>query len=275
VVAPPYCTLAVGADRLEYRRVAGDPARPTLVLLHEGLGCVALWRDFPEQLAAATGCGVFLYSRLGYGGSSARALPWPLDYMQQEGRVGLPRILAAAEIGDCVLVGHSDGASIALVNAGAVRAPEVKGLVVIAPHVFTEEVGLISIRAAREAFRFRDLRARLAKYHGANVDGAFSGWSDSWLHPDFAQWNIEGFLPPVKVPVLQLQGTEDQYGSSAQVTAIARQVGGAVETHLLQACKHAPQFEQTEETLRLISGFVARLVPGGSKPHYAAGPSRA
>jgi pimeloyl-ACP methyl ester carboxylesterase len=241
-------------------------------LLHEGLGCVALWRDFPEQLAAVTGCGVFLYSRLGYGGSSARALPWPLDYMQQEGCVGLPRVIEAAGIDDCVLIGHSDGASIALVNAGAVRAPQVKGLVVIAPHVFTEEVGLLSIRAAREGYRKGGLQARLAKYHGANVD-VFSGWCDSWLHPDFARWNIEEYLPHIKVPVLQIQGTEDQYGSSAQVIAIARQVGASVETHLLQACKHAPQFEQTAETLRLISEFVARLVSSGSKPHYAAGPS--
>ena len=264
--APLYPTLAVGADRLEYRWIAGDPVRPTLVLLHEGLGCVALWRDFPEQLAAATGCGVFLYSRLGYGGSHARALPWPLDYMQQEGRVGLPRILDAAEIGDCVLIGHSDGASIALVNAGVVRAPQVKGLVVIAPHVFTEEVGLFSIRAAREAYRNGNLRARLVKYHGTNVDGAFSGWCDSWLHPDFAQWNIEAYLPHISVPVLQIQGTQDQYGSAAQVTAIARQVGGSVETHLLHACKHAPPFEQTEETLRLISDFVARLVSVHSNP---------
>ena len=255
----PYPTLTVGAERLEYRRLAGDSARPTLVLLHEGLGCVALWRDFPERLAAATGCGVFLYSRLGYGGSSARPLPWPLDYMQQEGRDRLPRLLDAAALDDCVLLGHSDGASIALVHAGAASASRVKGVVAIAPHVFVEEIGLRSIRAAREAYRHGNLRARLAKYHGTNVDCAFSGWSDSWLHPDFVHWNIEDSLPHISVPVLQIQGAEDQYGSAAQLTAIARQVRSPVETQLLAACKHVPQLEQTELTLRLISGFIARL----------------
>lgn len=250
---------------LEVRRVApaASPSAPTLVLLHEGLGCVALWRQFPEQLALATGCPVFLYSRAGYGGSSPRALPWPLDYMQQEGLHGLPAVLDAAGIGPCVLVGHSDGASIALVNAGGVADSRVRGLVVMAPHVFTESAGLASIRAARDAYETGDLRARLARYHGTNVDCAFRGWSDSWLHPDFVRWNLEAFLPGIRVPLLQIQGREDQYGSEAQLETIARLAGGPVNTHVLDACRHAPQFEQPAQTLALVAAFVAKCREDG------------
>lgn len=253
-----YPTLVADGHRLDYRRITGANERPPLVLLHEGLGCVGLWRDFPEQLAAATGCAVFLYSRRGYGGSDARALPWPLDYMQQEGR-GLSRVLEAAEIDNCVLIGHSDGASIALVNAGAVRDSKVKAVVVLAPHVFAEIAGLASIRAARSAYVEGDLRERLARYHGANVDCAFYGWCDTWLHPDFARWNIEDCLSGIALPLLQIQGRADRYGSPAQLDAIARQVRGPVETHLLDDCNHAPQFERAAESLRLIGEFVGRI----------------
>lgn len=251
--------LAPDGPVLEARRVtaAARQGAPTLVLLHEGLGCVALWRQFPEQLAEATGCPVFLYSRAGYGGSSPRDLPWPLDYMQQEGLHGLPAVLDTAGIGPCVLIGHSDGASIALVHAGGLADPRVRGLVLMAPHVFTESEGLASIRAARAAYETGDLRDRLARYHGANVDCAFRGWSDSWLHPDFVRWNLEAFLPGIRVPLLQIQGREDQYGSEAQLAAIARLAGGPVDTHVLDACRHAPQFEQPAQTLALVAAFVS------------------
>lgn len=256
---PGYPSLNVDGRAIEYRRVAGAAARPTLVLLHEGLGCVALWREFPQQLATATGCAVFAYSRLGYGGSAPRALPWPLDYMQQEGRDGLPRTLAAARVADCVLIGHSDGASIALVHAGSMRSSQVRGVVVMAPHVFTEESGLDSIREARRAFDAGTWRQRLAKYHGANVDCAFRGWCDTWLDPEFKAWNIESYLAGIEVPLLQIQGVDDQYGSAAQLAAVARQVAGPVATHLLKDCRHAPQFEQPSATLALITEFVRRL----------------
>jgi len=253
--------LEVGGTSLETLTVPGSPEMPTLVLLHEGLGCVALWRDFPVRLAARTGCAVFAWSRPGYGNSSPRPLPWPLDYMQQEG-LALPALLDAAGIGDCVLVGHSDGASIALVAAGGARDPRIRGLVVMAPHVFAEETGLDSIRAAREAYVHGDLRQRLQKYHGDNVDCAFKGWSESWLNPDFLHWNLECWLSGIQAPMLQIQGREDQYGTVAQLDAIARGSAGPVSTHMLEDCRHAPHAEQTEITLALISTFVDGLAPG-------------
>ena len=250
-------SLEVLGRKLECLHLDGDTTRPTLVLLHEGLGCVALWRDFPQRLAAATGCAVFAYSRFGYGGSDAAPLPWPLDYMQREGRDVLPGVLAAAGIGDCVLVGHSDGASIALVHAATSGRVKVRGVVVMAPHVFAEDCGLESIANVRGQFD-AGLRHKLAKYHGANVDCAFRGWSESWLHPDFRRWNLEGFLPEITAPVLQIQGVDDQYGTAAQLQAIAAGVSGPCETHLLEDCRHAPQFEQPELTLALIEEFIRR-----------------
>ena len=257
--SPVFSRLSVNGRQIECLHLPGDPARPTLVLLHEGLGCVALWRDFPQRLATTTGCPVFAYSRAGYGHSSATPLPWPLDYMQREALQELAPLLDAAGIQDCVLFGHSDGASIALVYAGCMRDPRVRGVIVMAPHVFTEEIGLRSIAAAREAYEQGDLRAKLAKYHGENVDCAFHGWCDSWLHPDFAQWNIEHALPGIHVPLLQLQGADDQYGTPAQLAAIARGVSGPHSTVLLPDCRHAPQFEQPAATLDAVGVFLRGL----------------
>ena len=248
--------LEVDGRRIEYTKLDGDPGRPTLVLLHEGLGCVALWRDFPVRLAAATGQPIFVYSRFGYGGSEAEPLPWRLDYMQHEGSETLPRVLAAAGIGACVLIGHSDGASIALVNAGTAGRATVRGVVAMAPHVFAEDCGLDSITAVRNQY-VSGLRDRLARYHGQNVDCAFRGWSESWLHPAFRHWNLRPLLPGITAPVLQIQGEDDQYGTVAQLEAIAAGVSGSCETHLLPDCRHAPQFEQPERTLELIAGFLA------------------
>lgn len=259
VAAHPLFHVAVPGGSVECLRVASRADQPTIVLLHEGLGCVALWRDFPQRLAEASGCPVFAYSRLGYGGSSAVPLPWPLDYMEREGRDGLPALLDAAGIGDCVLFGHSDGASIALVHAGSVRDPRVRGVIVMAPHVFTEESGLESIAGARDAYREGDLRAKLAKYHGGNVDCAFHGWCDSWLHPDFKRWNIEYVLPGIEVPLLQIQGQDDQYGSTAQLDAIEAAVRGPCSTLLLRDCRHAPQFEQPARTLAASVEFIQHL----------------
>jgi len=253
--------LTVPGGDVECLRLDGQADLPTVVLLHEGLGCVALWRDFPHKLAEASGCPVFAYSRLGYGGSSPVPLPRPLDYMEREGRDGLPALLDAAGIGDCVLFGHSDGASIALVNAGAVQDPRVRGVIVMAPHVFAEETGLASIAGARDAYRAGELRAKLAKYHGRNVDCAFHGWCDSWLHPDFRRWNIEHVLSGIRVPLLQIQGEDDQYGSPAQLDAIEAAVRGPCSTLLLRDCRHAPHLEQPARTLAASVDFIRRLGP--------------
>ena len=250
--------LEIAGRRLEFRALAGDVRRPVIVLLHEGLGCVALWRDFPEKLAEATGHPVFAYSRFGYGASDPEPLPWPLDYMQREGLRSLPAVLRAAGIEDCVLLGHSDGASIALANAGGVADPRVRGLIVMAPHVFAEACGLASIQALRAEYA-AGLRARLAKYHGNNVDCAFRGWSESWTAPEFKDWDLRPLLGGITVPLLQIQGVDDQYGTAAQLRAIAAAVTGPCHTAVLADCRHAPQFEQTAQTLDLIREFLAAL----------------
>jgi pimeloyl-ACP methyl ester carboxylesterase len=250
--------LAVNGRRLEYEmNGAARPGMPTLVLLHEGLGSVALWRDFPARLAAATGCATLTYSRLGYGRSDRLAAPRAVGYMHEEALETLPAVLAELAVDDPILVGHSDGASIALIHAGAGRW-KVRGLILEAPHVFVEEVTVASIAAAKEAWQTTDLRQRLARYHD-DVDGAFMGWNDIWLHPDFRAWTIEDVLPRIACPLLLIQGADDEYGTPAQLRAIERQVRGPVEALLLPQCKHSPHRDQAEATLEAMSRFIATL----------------
>ncbi|MBL8660439.1 MAG: alpha/beta fold hydrolase [Rhodospirillales bacterium] len=252
--------FALGDSRLEWRRVhppdaAATPDRPTLVLLHEGLGCVRLWRGFPEALARRTGLGVFLYSRAGYGRSSPALGPLPVDYHRIEALEVLPAVLAAAGVDRPVLVGHSDGGTIALINAGEAEPPAL-AVVTMAAHVFNEDVTLEGIVAAREAFTGTDLRARLSVYHGNNVDGAFWGWCDAWLSPAFRDWNVELHLPSVTCPVLVIQGEDDHYGTDAQVKAIAGQVSGPAEMLMIADCGHAPHLEQPERACAAIAAFL-------------------
>ncbi len=259
--------LCIDGVDIEYRRIGAHAKatnRPVLVLLHEGLGCVAMWKDFPHELAAATGLDVFAYSRQGYGRSAPRPAPWPLDYMQKEARRFLPAVLAAAGIDESILIGHSDGASIALIHAGA-PAPgpgaRIRGLVALAPHVFVEDISITSIEAARKAYENTDLRARLARYHGRNVDDAFRGWNGAWLHEDFRNWNIEACLPAIACPVLVVQGEDDPYGTTAQVDAVVRGVGGPVRACLIPDCRHSPHLDQPHAALREITGFIRAMVP--------------
>jgi pimeloyl-ACP methyl ester carboxylesterase len=227
---------------------------PTIVMLHEGLGCVALWRDFPAKLASATGCGVVAYSRAGYGGSERVDLPRPLDYMSREARFSLPAVLGAIDFKRGILLGHSDGASIAAIYAGEHADERIKGLVLMAPHLFTEEMGLASIAEARRAYEAGDLRARLAKYH-AHVDVAFRGWNDAWLDPGFKAWNIEEAVGRWRVPALVIQGADDQYGTLKQVRAIETRSPTPVQSLILQACRHSPQSDQPQATLEAIVHF--------------------
>ncbi len=253
---------AIVADgkRLEAAAFGPPPdAAPTLVLLHEGLGCVALWRDFPQRLAEAAGCGVFVYSRAGYGRSDSVALPRPLDYMTREARLSLPAVLGAIGFERGVLVGHSDGASIAAIYAGLVDDGRVKGLVLMAPHLFTEEPGLVSIAEAKRAYETGDLKPKLAKYH-AHVDAAFLGWNSAWLDPGFKAWNIEGFVERWRLPALVIQGEDDQYGTLAQVRAIEARAPTRVESLILQDCRHSPQAEQPEATLDAIAAFCRKTL---------------
>jgi len=252
--------LTAAGHRLECAWAGPSPdAEPTVVFLHEGLGSVGLWRDIPQAVAEATGAGAFAYSRIGYGRSDPCPLPRPLDYMHDEALRVLPAVLRAAGIREHVLFGHSDGASIALIHAGGTPQPGLKGLVLEAPHVFAEAVGIAAIGRARDAYRRGDLRDRLARHHGANVDCAFRGWADAWSDPAFRSWNIEGFLAAVRVPILLIQGEDDEYGSAAQLHAIERQAGGPVETLLLPACGHAPHRDRRAEVLAAAARFIRRV----------------
>ena len=249
----------VVADGKRLEAVAYGPPpdqAPTIVMLHEGLGCVALWRDFPQKLAAATGHGVFAYSRAGYGGSERIPLPRPLDYMSREARFSLPAVLDAIGFRRGILLGHSDGASIAAIYAGESADERIEGLVLMAPHLFTEAPGLASIAEARRAYETGDLRSRLAKYH-ADVDIAFRGWNGAWLDPGFEAWNIEDAVGRWRVPALVIQGADDQYGTLEQVRAIERRSPKAVTSLVLEACRHSPQIDQPQATLEAIVRFCA------------------
>jgi pimeloyl-ACP methyl ester carboxylesterase len=249
----------VAGHRLECVRIRGAKSEPTLVFLHEGLGSVALWKDFPARVADATGCPVLFYSRAGYGRSSAAALPRATDYMHVEALNVLPALLDRLGIVDPVLIGHSDGASIALLHAGSGKRP-VRALVALAPHVFVEDMSIASIAEVRRQYETTDLRERLGRRH-ADPDAAFRGWNDIWLAPSFRSWNIEACLRGVRCPLLLVQGRDDEYGSKAQLDAIERQVAGRVVRVELGDCRHSPHRDQPEATLAAIADFVATISP--------------
>ncbi|MCX7155266.1 MAG: alpha/beta hydrolase [Rhodocyclales bacterium] len=245
---------------LEYLLIpAHQINRPTLVLLHEGLGSVAMWRDFPERLAAATGCRTLVYSRYGYGQSDVLAEAFATDFMHREGREVLTELLAELDIENPVLVGHSDGASIALLHAGDSRS-KVAGLVVMAPHCFVEDISIRSIQAAKVAFETTDLPAKLAKYHH-DVRRTFYGWNDIWLHTDFRSWNIEDCLSHIRCPILAIQGVDDEYGTMAQIEAIAAQATASPDVELLKLadCRHSPHRDQTLAVIEAIGRFADRV----------------
>jgi pimeloyl-ACP methyl ester carboxylesterase len=246
--------LHIGPHRLEYAW-AGEPGARALVLLHEGLGSVGLWRDFPVRLSEAAGLPVFAYSRPNYGRSSPSApLPRPVRYMHDEALL-LPEVLRAAGISEPVLFGHSDGASIALLHAAA---QPVRGLVLEAPHVFAEELSLESIARAREAYEGGDLRARLSRWHD-EVDAAFWGWNGPWLHPGFRGWNLTGCLTSIQAPTLLIQGAADEYGTLAQIEAIQRGLPTRAETLILPGAGHSPHKDRESEVLAATSRFIRSL----------------
>ena len=250
--------LSVRGHSLEVLRIlAREGGAPELVFLHEGLGSVSHWKDFPERVAQATGCPVTVYSRYGSGNSDLLETPHGVRYMHDEGLLVLPDLLSQLEIENPILVGHSDGGSIAIVYAGAHDC--VQGLVLMAPHVFVEDLSVASIAEAKVRFETTDLPAKLARHHRDAVR-TFWGWNDIWLHPQFRSWNIEEYLPRITCPTLVIQGLEDQYGTMAQVAAIQAQSGGPVEVMALEKCKHSPQRDQPEKVLEAITGFVRRVV---------------
>jgi pimeloyl-ACP methyl ester carboxylesterase len=257
--------VAAAGHHLEYAWIEGaraDAASPTLVFLHEGLGSIRQWRDFPQKVAEATGCRALVYDRYGYGNSDvleeARA---GVRFMHDGALKELPDLLMNLKIVNPILVGHSDGASIALIYAGT---HPVRGLAVMAPHVFVEEFNLKSIRDLNAGFETSGLAERLGKYH-RDARKTFHLWADAWLDPEFRKWNIEEYLPGLRCPVLAIQGEGDQYGTMAQLDAIARQVKGSCERLMLPDCGHAPFRDQPEKVLKSVSDFIGKILGTNGK----------
>ncbi|MFN0314825.1 MAG: alpha/beta fold hydrolase [Burkholderiales bacterium] len=241
--------------RIEYQwfRPEGAKHANPIVMLHEGLGSLSLWKEFPVELAQVTGHAVLAYSRYGYGKSSPLGEKREPRYMHDEALDALPALLKELQIENPVLFGHSDGASIALVHAGARRCP-VAALIVLAPHVFTEEMGVRSIERVREAYLSGDLKSRLAKRHD-DPDSAFWGWNDIWLDPRFREWNIEEYLPAIECPVLAMQGHDDEYGTMEQIHRLVRAVE-RIEVKKLANCGHSPHRDQPRIVLAAVAQFL-------------------
>lgn len=262
--------LNVAGQSLEYRMIGPRPGEaPTIVMLHEGLGSVGLWGDFPDKLAAATGAGIFVYSRAGYGQSSGVKLPRPLSYMHDEARDILPELLTAIGFKRGLLLGHSDGASIATVYAGSIQDHRIRGLILIAPHFFVEDVSIQSIAEAKTAYAQTDLRAKLARWH-KDPDNAFRGWNDAWLDPKFREWDITQELAYIRVPILIVQGEGDQYGTVKQIEIAREECYCPVEVALLAGAKHSPQREAPDAALKAVSEFANRLLRDHAEGRIAA-----
>ncbi len=253
-------SVQAAGHSLNYEWIASEGAAgPVLVFLHEGLGSIRQWRDFPARVAQATGCRALAYDRYGYGQSDVlREAKRTVQFMHDEALVALPQLLSALEVARPVLVGHSDGASIALIHAGA--GFEVAGVAAMAPHVFIEEVCITSIAAAAHAFETTDLAEKLGRYH-RDARRTFDGWADVWRENDFRRWDIrEEYLPGIRCPVLAIQGHDDEYGTMAQLDEIARRVAGPCELVKLEACGHSPFRDQPEKTLGSVAAFVGRIL---------------
>jgi pimeloyl-ACP methyl ester carboxylesterase len=246
--------LTVQGNSVEVQRIRARSANsPELVFLHEGLGSTSHWKDFPQRVAEATGAPVTVYSRYGCGNSTLLAGPRTVRYMHDEALNSLPDLLAQLHINNPILIGHSDGASIALIYAGA--HDHVRSLILLAPHVFVEDLSIASIAQAKTSFETTNLPEKLARHH-RDAARTFWGWNNIWLHPDFLSWNIEEYLPRISCPILVIQGLDDEYGTKAQVQAIVEQAGGLVETLLLAKCRHSPQRDQADAVLAAIATFV-------------------
>jgi len=249
-------------QRLEGRWIGPPPGdAPTIVFLHQGLGCAGMWRDFPARMASATGCGALVYSRLGHGASEALRGPRSIRYLHDEALEVLPAVLTHFGLREVVLFGHSDGASIAILYAGSgenrpVGRRLVRALVLEAPHVYVEAEALEGIRRISREYATTPLKERLARHHGDNTDSMFQAWADVWLRPEFRSWNIEGVLPSIESPVLVIQGDEDEYGTVSQVEAVVKGVRGPARSLLLAHCGHSPHSERPAEVLDAASRFV-------------------
>src|SRR5579871_4707094 len=252
---PPTGFLRINDSDLEYRMLGPSPAdAPTIVMLHEGLGSAAMWGAFPQQLQAATGAGVFVYSRAGYGASSPVRLPRPLDYMHREALDVLPKLLEQIGFRRGILLGHSDGASIAAIYAGGVQDHRVRAIALIAPHFIVEDISVRSIAEIKTAYETTNLREKLARWH-SDVDNAFYGWNGAWLDPAFRNWDISEYLAYIRVPVAIIQGADDQYGTLRQVEIAQEECYCPVDVTIIEGAGHSPHREAPEKMLHTISEF--------------------
>jgi pimeloyl-ACP methyl ester carboxylesterase len=247
--------LCIGDSDLEYRMIGPAPsAAPTIVMLHEGLGSAGLWGDFPDKLQAATGAGVFAYSRAGYGTSSPAKLPRPLDYMHIEALDMLPQLLDKIGFRRGLLLGHSDGASIAAIYAGSHQDHRVQGVAMIAPHFIVEDISVKSIAEIKQAYETTELRTKLARWH-KDIDNAFYGWNTAWLDPAFRDWDISEFLGYIRVPIAILQGVDDKYGTIRQIEIAREECYCPVDVTEIPGAGHQPHREAPGATLDAIADF--------------------
>jgi len=238
-----------------YYPEAATASKTVLVFLHDSLGCIRLWRDFPEKLAQAAGCPALLYDRQGYGESSPfRSVDRGQDYLEQEADV-LERLLEKLQVPQAILFGHSDGGSIALIAAAKYKS-RIKAIITEGAHVFVEEVTLAGIREAVEAYQTTNLPQKLQKYHSAKTEAVFRAWTDTWLSSSFRSWNIEHFLPAILCPALIIQGEKDEYGTLAQVEAVVQQAQGPVQQLILPDIGHTPHREAPEQVLEKSAHFI-------------------
>ena len=250
------CQLRVKCIEPEPGTLLND--RPTLVFLHEGLGCIEIWRDFPETLCESLGCSGLVYDRRGYGGSEKFEGPWQVDYLEMESLTYLPALLKECDADDAVLIGHSDGGTIALITAAS-QSNLVSGIITEAAHIFVEQITVKGIRSAVEAFETTSLKERFVRYHKEHTERIFYRWANRWLSPEFSNWNIQKDLSKITCPVLVLQGEDDAYGTPAQVEGIASQVSGPVRVKLIPDCGHTPHFQAKDTVLLEMTRFIKEL----------------
>lgn len=249
--------VVVQGHRIEYEFIHASAGKgPVIVFLHEGLGSLSMWKDFPSRVAHATGCDALVYSRYGYGQSDPLTAPRRVDFMHDEALNALPELLDELAVEEPILFGHSDGASIALIHAGGSKRPTA-GMILMAPHVMVEDISIKSIQAAKQTYATTDLRDKLGRYH-AHPDSAFRGWNDIWLDPEFRAWNIEEFVPRISCPILAVQGEDDEYGTMEQIERIAR-LAPDVDLLKLTDCRHSPHRDQPEAVIEAATRFIDRV----------------
>ena len=250
--------INTSAGDIAYKLINTYPGRPYIIFLHDSLGCITLWRDFPEKLSELTMCNILVYDRQGYGASA----PFSMDernndYMEIEA-VRLNELMELLHIDEAILFGHSDGGSIALIAAAKFNN-KILGIITEGAHIFVEDITLEGIREAKALYGKTDLKARLQKYHGSKTDAMFNAWAETWLKPGFRSWNIENFLPHITCPALVIQGDKDEYGSLDQVTGITEGMGGVGESLIIDGVGHTPHKEATDEVLSHSAQFILRI----------------